>query len=73
MDGMPCDQVVSILIDARCNYSYVNPDLVDSCGLNKQVHAKSLLVQLVTGIDKRVHHWVIDFEFELNGMPHQHI
>ena len=35
MDGMLCDQVISILIDPGSNYSYVNPDLVDKCGLRK--------------------------------------
>jgi len=44
IDGKLCDQVVSIFIDPRSNYSYVNPDLVDKCGLNKEVHAKSWLV-----------------------------
>ena len=36
-----CDQVVSILIDPGYNYSYVNHDLVDKCGLNKEVHVES--------------------------------
>ena len=39
MDGKHCDQVVSILIDTGFNYSYVSPDLVDKCGLNKEIHA----------------------------------
>jgi len=39
MDGKLCDQVVSILIDYEYNYSYINPDLVDKCGLRKEVHA----------------------------------
>jgi len=44
MDGKLCDQVVSILIDPGSNYSYVNPNLVDKCGLNKEVDAKYWLV-----------------------------
>jgi len=56
MDGKLCDQVVSILNDPRSNYSYVNPNLVDKCGLNKEVHAESWLVQLAIGTKKRVHH-----------------
>ena len=35
MDGKLCGQVVSILIDPRSNYNYVNPDFVSKCGLNK--------------------------------------
>jgi len=58
MEGKIYDRVVSILIDPRSNYSYVNPDLVDKCGLRKEVHAKSWLVQLAIGTKKRVYHWV---------------
>jgi len=42
VEGKLCDQVVSILIDPRS--SYVNSNLVDKCGLRKEVHAKSWLV-----------------------------
>ena len=35
MDRKLFDQVVSILIDPRSNYSFINPDLVDTCGLRK--------------------------------------
>ena len=65
MEGKLCDQVVSILIDPRSNYSYVNPDPMDKCGLNKEVHAKYWLVQLATSTKKRVHHWVRYCAFEL--------
>jgi len=52
MDCKLCDQFISILIDHGSNYSYVSPDLVDNCGLNKELHAKSWLVQLATGTNK---------------------
>jgi len=39
MDGNLCVQVVSILIDPKSNYSYINPGLVDKFGLRKEVHA----------------------------------
>lgn len=48
MEGKLCDRVVVILIDLGSNYSYVNPDLMDKCGLRKEVHADSWLVQLAT-------------------------
>jgi len=35
MEDTLYDPVVSILIEPRSNYSYVNPDLVDKCGLRK--------------------------------------
>jgi len=69
MDSKLCDQVVSIFIEPRSNYSYVNPELVDKCGLNKEVHTKYWLVQLAISTKKRVHHWVRALAFELNGMP----
>lgn len=42
---------------------------MDKCGLRKEVHAESWLVQLATGTKKRVHHWVRACVFDLNGMP----
>lgn len=44
MDGKLYGQIVSILIDPESNYSYINPDPVDKCGLRKKVHAKYWLV-----------------------------
>lgn len=58
IEGNLCDQVVSILSDPRSNYCYINPDLVDKCCLNKQVHVEYWLLQLATGTKKIVHHWV---------------
>eukprot|EP00253_Pinus_taeda_P033918 PITA_33918 len=69
IDDKLCDQIVSILIDPRSNYNYINHDLVDKCGLRKEVHEESWLVHLATGMKKRVHHWVRSCAFELNGMP----
>lgn len=69
MEGKLCDQVISILIDFRSNYSYISPDLVDKCCLNKEVHAESWFVQLVIGTKRKVHHWVRSYAFDLNGMP----
>jgi len=35
MDYKVCDQVFSIFIDPKSNYSYVSTGLVDNCDLNK--------------------------------------
>jgi len=43
MDNKLCDQVVSIFIDPGSNYSYVSPDLVDKCGLNKKSACRILV------------------------------
>lgn len=64
MDGKVCDQVISIFIDPVSYYSYVR-----TCGLNKELHAKSWLVKLASVMKEKVHHWVRDYSFELNGMP----
>ena len=69
MDSKICDQVVSIFINLGSNYIYVSPDLVDKCGLNKEVHVESWLVQLATCTKKRVYYWVRACVFELNGIP----
>eukprot|EP00253_Pinus_taeda_P019959 PITA_19959 len=74
MDGKFCDQFIPILIDHGSNYSYVSPDLVDNCGLSKELHAESWLVQLNTGTKKRVHHSVDCYEKAIecvddNGEP----
>jgi len=41
---------------------------VDKCGLRKELHAKSWLVQLLKGTKKRCLHWVRACAFELNAM-----
>ena len=46
------DQVISIFIYPISNYSYVSPNLVDKCGLSKELHAESWLVQLAIGTKK---------------------
>eukprot|EP00253_Pinus_taeda_P017427 PITA_17427 len=69
MEGKICGQVVSILNDPKYNYIYVDLELVDKCGLIKEVHAKSWLVKLASGTKKRVYHWLRACTFELNGMP----
>jgi len=69
MDVNICDQVIFIIIDPRSNYGYVSPDLVDKCGLSKELHEKYWLVNLAIGTKKSVHHWVRACAFYLNGMP----
>ena len=44
MDSKIFDQVISIWIYPGSNYSYVSPDLVDNCGLSKELHVESWLV-----------------------------
>lgn len=39
IEGKICDEVFSMLIDPRSNYSHISPDFVDKYCLNKEVHA----------------------------------
>jgi len=59
---------IFILIGPIYFYSYISPNLVDKCCLNKEVHSDSWLVQLATCTKKIVHHWVRSCEFKFNGM-----
>ena len=52
MNDKLCDQVISIFIDPRSNYTNVSLDLVDKCGLSKELQAESWLVQLAIGTKK---------------------
>jgi len=56
MDDNLCGKFISSLIDPGSTYIYVNPELVDKCGLKKKVYVESWLVQLATSVKKRVHH-----------------
>lgn len=46
MEGRLCDHFLSIFISRGYNYSYICPDLLNKCCLNKEVHEKYWLVQL---------------------------
>lgn len=56
MEDKIYDRFVSIFIDLGLNYNYVNAELVDKCGLRKEVHVEIWLVHLTTSAKKRVHH-----------------
>ena len=57
------------MVDDGYNCTYINIDLGEKGGLNKEVHAEYWLVQLATRVKKRVNHWVRACAFELNGIP----
>lgn len=73
MEGNLHDQRVSILIDHGSNYMYINPDLVDKCCLNKEVHAQPWLVLLDIGTNRNVHKWARYCAFDLNGHTSSHL
>jgi hypothetical protein len=55
------------LIDPRAMLSYITHGVVESNKLKKLKHAKSWLVQLVTGTKRKVVDFISDFEFILDG------
>jgi hypothetical protein len=54
MEGIIAKQLVYILIDPRYNLSYVSPQVVEACALQRKKHAKVCLVQLATGNKRKV-------------------
>jgi len=69
MEGKLCYQVISIFIDPGYNYGYISFDLVDMCCLNKEAHGESWLLKLAIGTNRRAHHLVRSYAFELNNKP----
>jgi rRNA processing protein Gar1 len=67
VEGKIAKQYVSILIDPRSNISYVAPQIVDSCALQKCKHKKSWLVQLATRTKRKVSELVEACPLEMNG------
>jgi hypothetical protein len=71
MDGMISNHLVSILINPSSNMSYVAPQTVEKCILQKVKHAKSWLVQLATGTKRKVTEVILACQFIMNGLPTQ--
>ena len=60
---------ISILIDPDACQSYVSPKIVDECKLGKVKHDKPWLVQLSTGMKRKVSEFVKECEVNLNILP----
>jgi hypothetical protein len=71
MEGMIANHIVSILIDAGSNLSYVAPQAIDKCKLNPHKHAKPWLVQLTTGTKRKIVEVVPTCQFTVDGFPTQ--
>jgi hypothetical protein len=54
LEGIISKQPISILIDPGSNLSYVSPQVVEACSLQRKKHAKSWLVQLAIGTKRKV-------------------
>jgi hypothetical protein len=54
MEGIISKQPIHILVDHGYNLSYVSPQVVEACSLQRKNHAKSWLVQLATRTKQKV-------------------
>jgi hypothetical protein len=67
IEGKINNTLIFVLIEPVTMLSYITPDVVKSNKHKKLKHAKSWLVQLVTGTKRKVVDFVLDFEFSLDG------
>ena len=68
-EGKVSNTSISNLIDPLAFRSYVSPNIVDTCKLNKVKHEKPWLVQLATSTKRKVSELVKGCELDLNGFP----
>jgi len=71
VEGMLNNQPISILIDQCYSLSYVSPNIVENCKLQKDNFEKAWLVQLATGTKKKVTNLVKGCEISMNGFKTQ--
>ena len=57
VEGMICNQSISILIDSGASHSYIDPKLVERLRLEKHKHDHSWTVQLATGLRGKSVNW----------------
>jgi len=53
-EGIISKQPISILIDPGSNLSYVSPQIVEACSLQRKKHVRAWLVQLAMRIKRKV-------------------
>ena len=61
IEGNIAKQSIYVLIYPESSNSYVTQKVVESCSLVKKKHDKSWLVQLTTGIKRKVSELVVKF------------
>ena len=68
VEGMICNQSISILIDSGASHSYIDPKLVERLRLEKHEHEHSWTVQLATGTRRNIKELVRRCPTNLNGL-----
>jgi hypothetical protein len=71
LEGIISKQPISILIDPCYNLSYVSPQGVESCSLQRKKHAKAWSVELATWTKRKVEEVIEDCPFEMSGLHTQ--
>jgi hypothetical protein len=71
LEGIISQQPIYILIDLGSNLSYVSPQVIEACSLQKKKHAKALLVHLPTGTKRKVTEVVEACPFDMSGLHTQ--
>ena len=69
IEGMILNTYIWILINNGACWSYVSPNIVDVCKLEKFKHDKPWLVQLAISSKRKVFELVKYCEVNLNGFP----
>jgi hypothetical protein len=59
------------LCDNISNISYVSPQVVEACALERKKHAKAWLVQLAIGTKRKVAEMIESCTFEMSGLHAQ--
>jgi hypothetical protein len=68
VEGKIINQPLSILIESRESHFYIDPKVVDRLHLEKSKIGKEILVQLATGMKRRIHDMVRSCSISLNGL-----
>ena len=67
-EGEFVEHTASVLIDPGSTHGYITPILVEMCTLKKSKHRRSWLVELATGIKKKVSEVVIKCPLVMDGL-----
>ena len=68
VEGEIVKQAVFVLIDPGSTHSYITPRIIEMCTLKKSRHKRSWLVQLATGIKKKVSEVVMKCPLVMDGL-----
>jgi hypothetical protein len=71
LEGIITEQPISFLIDPESNLSYISPQVVETCSLQRKNHTKAWLFHLSTGTKRKVTEVVEPCPIRLSGFQNQ--